>query len=120
MADSVGVHLFSSGFEWDNWEARNCDRCVKQSDCDLQDAFFLDSLDHGLPDGNVTLDTADRAGYSDEYIGVLGWPCKERTTEPVAPSGPAPAVVEMRKAGAAMLPGFGPAPAAATAMSEGF
>lgn len=101
------IHLFSSGFEWDNWQARNCDRCIKNPTCELQDAIFSDELIHDIPNGSVTPETAEALGYSDEYIGVLGWPCKERQTDAAPPT---PAAVEMKKAGVAQLPGFDDVP----------
>jgi hypothetical protein len=108
-----GIHIFSNGFEFRCWEERNCARCVKGSGpdqlptCDLLAALFTDGLLDGLYQGQVLPETADRLGYTDEYLGVLGWPCKER--EPGAPGQtpePAPAQREMVKAGAAQLPGF--------------
>lgn len=102
---SDGIHLFSNGFEFECWTERNCDHCVKDiMTCDLVAALFDDSEIHGLPSGNVTTETAERLGYTDEYIGVLGWPCKERQTDAEPPT---PAAHEVRAAGAVMLPGFG-------------
>ncbi len=54
--------------------------------------------------GQVFPETAERLGWSDEYIGVLGWPCKEKRADNEPPT---PAAVEMRNAGATLLPGFG-------------
>lgn len=109
MAAEIGVHLFSNGTEFEWWQARNCQRCVRESSCNLYDALFTDGLLPGLYQGQVTSETAARLGYTDAYLGVLGWPCAERQAdaEPVAP-----AAVEMVMAGADMLPGFeGAAPA---------
>lgn len=103
MSESRGIHLFSNGSEFECWEARNCARCVKESNCDLLSALFTDGLAEGLYQGQVTPETAARLGYTDEYIGVLGWPCKERRADAEPPT---PAAREMRKAGADMLPGF--------------
>jgi hypothetical protein len=100
---SDGIHLFSNGFEGDCWQERNCDRCVKQDACDLQDALHQDSIIHDLPCGSVTLETASRLGYTDAYWNVLGWPCAERRADKEPPT---PAATEMVKAGAGMLPGF--------------
>lgn len=102
MSDQ-GVHLFSNGFEFECWTERNCDRCVRFPNCDLLAALFTDGLAEGMYQGQVTPETAERLGYTDEYIGVLGWPCKERQAQDAPP---APAAVEMVKAGAEMLPGF--------------
>lgn len=104
MADeSKGIHLFSSGFEWDNFEARNCSKCVKEPTCDLILAMFGGGVINDLPVGSVTAEVAERLGWSDEYIGVLGWPCKERQADAAPPT---PAATAMKQAGASMLPGF--------------
>lgn len=109
MSGTKGVHLFSNGFEHDCWDEANCCRCIKQPTCDLINRLFTDSIDHDLPNGNVTEETARRLGYTRDYLRVLGWPCAER--QPGVPGEeppPDPAAVEMRKAGAAALPGFEP------------
>jgi hypothetical protein len=101
---SEDIHLFSNGTEWDIWESRNCDRCVKQGACDLADAIFDDSIVHDLEHGDVLPETAARLGYSEaEHGGTVGWPCKERRAdaEPTTT-----AATEMVKSGADMLPGF--------------
>jgi hypothetical protein len=107
MSSTEAVHLFSNGFEFECWRARNCDRCIKEPTCDLYDALFSDGLQPGLYQGQVLPETAARLGYTDEYEGVLGWPCLER--RPGAPGDAieeTPAAREVRKAGGVMLPGF--------------
>jgi len=101
MSDQGTVHIFSNGFEFECWFARNCDRCVKEPTCDLLrgDGGIVDSFLTGL----FTQKAADRMGYSAECIGVLGWPCAEFSD---VPTGPKPAAHVMRDAGALTLPGL--------------
>lgn len=108
MADSVGVHLFSSGSEFEWWTERNCAGCiVKIEDCRLISAMFDDPILHDLPHGNVTQRTADRLGYSTEYVGMAGWPCKARKAEASPrPTEASKAMRDMRRTGADGLPGF--------------
>ncbi len=100
------IRLFSNGFEHDNFEARNCDRCVKippegePGRCDLYDAITEAMCD----DGTFAPEIVARFGWKPEYHAVLGWPCKEFQVE--GPIEPKPAAREMQKAGATMLPGF--------------
>lgn len=111
---SEGVHLFSNGFEFDCWTERNCTGCIVKVDmCPLIGRMFDDSIKYGLPSGNVTARTAERLGYSTEYIGHLGWPCKARKTQPdPRPSEASPAMRDMRRTGATPLPGFDAVPVA--------
>lgn len=111
-----GVHLFSNGSEFEWWTERNCTGCiVKIEDCKLINAMFDDPVLHDLPHGNVTQRTADRLGYSTEYLGVLGWPCKARkTVADPRPSEASKAMRDMRRTGAVELPGFEAVPVAET------
>lgn len=99
------VHIFSNGFEFRCWEAKNCDRCVKEPSCEIifGDGGIGTSF---LGDGMFSQEMADRMGYSAECIGVLGWTCAEFSDVPI---GPKPAAHVMRDAGALMLPGLEPA-----------
>lgn len=107
MSDNAGVHLFSNGFEFECWTEANCAQCPRDYlSCDLASALFDDSLTHDLPSGNVTEATAARLGYTEDFLGHLGWPCKERETVASWPDGVPPAADEMAKAGATPLPGF--------------
>src|SRR5688572_19600475 len=105
MGDEIkGIHLFSNGTEWDIWEARNCRHCIKEPQCDLADAIFSDGVvTPGLYQGQVTPETAARLGYTDERVGILNSPCKERQADAAPPT---PAATQMKIAGAQPLPGF--------------
>lgn len=104
------IHLWSNGFEFDHFEARNCARCVKSGDlenepsCDLYDAI----TEAMCGDGSFSPEIVARFGWQEEYRAVLGWPCKEFQAE--GPIEPKPAAREMQEAGATMLPGFDVAP----------
>lgn len=107
------IHLFSNGSEFDFWESGNCPGCVKRRTCDILDALFTDSITHDLPNGSVTPETAERIGYTHDRRNDLRWTCKERqerSFEPPHEPAPSPAVREMRRAGAAMLPGLDQVP----------
>lgn len=99
--------LWSNGFEFENFEAKNCDRCVKgfnneenEPMCDLFDAIG----DAMVGDGTFAPEIVARFGWKEAYRAVLGWPCKEYQAE--GPILPKPAAVEMERAGAARLPGM--------------
>ena len=102
------IHLFANGYEYDNWEARNCDRCVKAPTaswggaCDLNDAI----TEAMVTDGTFAPEIVARFGWKPEYHAVLGWPCKEFQAE--GKIEPKPAAREMADAGAAHLPGMEP------------
>lgn len=99
------VHIFSNGFEWDNWEAANCDRCTKAPTCDLLSGGIVDSFMDGL----FSQETADRMGFTPECKSILGWQCAEFSDEPlVRAPWPKPAAHVMRDAGAPLLPGLEP------------
>lgn len=75
---SERVHIFSNGFEWDHWEAANCDRCVKEPTCDLLRGGIAESF----VSGDFAPATAARMGYTPDLSSTLGWPCKERELRP--------------------------------------
>ena len=81
MSESVSV--FGNGFEYDNWHARNCERCAKgyiepegPYQCDIEEAVDVAEVSPAL---------AERMGYYEKArvydargIPYLGWPCKKR------------------------------------------
>lgn len=102
---SERIRIFANGFEYENWDARNCSNCAlkpHENDlgvCDIFDAI-IDSM---VTDGAFSPEIAIRMGFRDACRSILGWKCAEfRDT----PAGPRPAALEMAKAGAAELPGF--------------
>lgn len=107
---SERIRLFANGTEFECWEERNCSRCAKapggdeRSFCDLFDAIG----EAMFGDGTFAPEIVARFGWKPEYRAVLGWPCGEFQAE--GPVEPTPAATEMRRAGAAMLPGLEAAP----------
>ena len=70
---------FSCGTQRLDWEASNCDRCVKNTppergmpDCDIQRAI----CEASWGDGSITADVSRRMGYSENPLAFV-WQCSE-------------------------------------------
>ena len=102
---SERLRIWSNGTEFESWEYNNCGRCWKAPTakwggaCDLNDAIALAYIG----DGTFSPEIVTRLGYTD---GNPLFRCRELET--AKPSEQALAIREMTKAGAEMLPGFGP------------
>ena len=94
------VRPFSCGTQLLDWDARNCDRCLKVDyDARVSNCQWYDELQLGLfGDGTISAEAAVAIGYPG--IDAYTWDCPERQTE--LP----PVDVQLRRAGASMLPGM--------------
>lgn len=71
-------YIFSSGSQYGDWVASNCERCAKYDvndlpTCEIDEALGLAYLD----DGKVTPEIALRAGVNEENANKYVWPCSE-------------------------------------------
>jgi hypothetical protein len=107
--NALSVRPFANGFEWDNWQAANCEQCpiaydpetMRDYACPIQAALDWASSS----DGTIAGEIAKRMGFSDAVKARLGWPCKERLLVERG-GGTLPVDEQMRRAGAMMLPGL--------------
>jgi hypothetical protein len=108
-----GIIPFSNGSEFDWWQSRNCDRCKKYdfdpetytTTCPIAEAI----ADMAATIAPLTQEMAIRMGYLDKSGKEVGNDCTERVIgrpEPKVPPPPLPVDQELKKLGAAMLPGF--------------
>lgn len=72
LAKTRTVRIFSNGDDYRDWQWNNCDRCVKQPSCDLEEIVASASVLDGL----ISQDAATRLGVP--VTGDPRWYCLER------------------------------------------
>jgi len=77
MTEQKRVRIFSSGSQYSDWVASNCERCTKYDLDDLPTCEIDEALGVAyFEDGTVTEAIAKRAGYTEPNLAYV-WQCGE-------------------------------------------
>lgn len=76
MSEKRTVRPFSTGSQYMDWEAKNCDGCDLRHRCSILRALAFACID----DGTITATMATRMG-ADRSGNRYAWPCPERSPQ---------------------------------------